>query len=280
MVNLSLEVTGGVVFWSCKASNRDLIAELFRIHGLDDCIPPAPTDAAALKSAIVVQHGGKDKTVQAHKKKDSNGYELVRIERDSQKNGYVVDFCAKVADGHVTTFGGLVDRFKLQEEFNRQKHVVTGAEAGAALVAVLARLNAVRLTDRGGVYWIPQESVAKWTELAPAFEKCSVDGESSVHMMTTVMSEHTIRAVKQQLTDEVQSAAGKLIEEIAANNLGDDALQNRKAKAKLLHERVTLYSQILGDALQTLQDVVLVAETAAASAMAVQSSNMEFAGIF
>ena len=50
--------------------------------------------------------------------------------------------------------------------------------------------------------------------------------------------------------------------------------------AAALHARVTQYEAILGEALDTLHQVIRLAEEAAASAIAVKESDEVYAGVF
>ena len=84
------------------------------------------------------------------------------------------------------------------------------------------------------------------------------------------MDEGTIRAVKDAIVSEVTQAAAAICEEIAGGRLGPDALENRKDAALHLHERVSIYEGVLGEALAELHVVVRSVEQTAAAAMAVQ----------
>ena len=273
MNRIAYPQSGAVVFWNANDSDREKVGRAFESVGLGECVPERVTESAALKAAIVELFGGKDRTVQAHKKKDENGYELVRIDRTKElggRNGYTVDFCARIVEGRVVTWYGEADRYKLQESFLQHKTILKASAIGQALVAAVEALRGQRLTDRGGIYWMPEDAVDRWETLGLALAGCGVERENAVHMMQTIMTPQTVAAIKEQLIAEVLKDATTITVELTENNLSDEAVDRRKRRAKELRERVDFYASCLGDALQTLKDVLTVAEMSASAAVGIE----------
>jgi hypothetical protein len=280
--------TGAVVYWNAGPTRRELLEERFRQLGLEKHVPPARTDANALRAALkdhcdrrANRRRGKDKLVQPHKRQSKHGFEVVHVDRGEVANDYSMDFSAKVDEGRVVVTRGYADTDELQEAFAVHKATLTGASVGQALVAVLAQLGGTALRPSGGVYWIAEEAVETWQSVAAAVQSAaSGENGNNVYMLRTLLDEEGIRAVKDAIVSEITDASDKLAEQIASNDLGEQALTKRQIVAASLHARVTQYEAILGEALDTLHQVIRLAEEAAASAIAVKEADEIYAGVF
>jgi hypothetical protein len=280
----NLSPTGAIVFWSVGPTIRESLYNRLSQLGLADYMPAERTDAAALKSTLLGYCKDKksrkaDKVVQSHRRPKNNGFEVVDVERKEEVNDYDHAFSAKVEDGRVSITRGVADWRVLQDEFAKQKAMITGAGVGQMLVKLLATLEGVTL--KPGTYWIPEEALATWKDVAAAVEGSAVEQKGSeVYYVKTVLDEAGCRAVRDAIIREITQEAATLGTEIAGGNLGDEALGRRKSLAASLHDRVRRYEGFLGEALDVLHQIVTVAEQAAASAVAVQESETAFAGVF
>ena len=123
--------------------------------GYADCVLNPRTDQSALENSIKAVYGMKNKAVVSRKQPRRNGVELVNIERDAVRNGYVTNFGAKVVNGRVKADYGFANEFALTEESLRQKAKLTSTVVGQALVAVLAKMDGMTgLKPR--VFYIPE----------------------------------------------------------------------------------------------------------------------------
>lgn len=290
---------GAVVFWSGGPTSRQILDARLTQLGLEDFTPLPRTEAQSLKIALgeyaeqqkqalrrarqataTDDRGGKlkrDKIVQAHRNQKANGFELVAVERGDAANHYVTDFSAKVTDGRVQISRGYAEQSDLQAKYDLAKATLGGNAIGRSLVDIVASLKGTALREAGGVYWLPEESVAIWEKIVAAFQEA---GQSKVYVCRTVLDAETVRAVSDAIVDEVLKASGSLADEIRSGQLGEQALETRKQRAKALHTRVSEYEQILGRAMSHLHDVIGVAEMAAASATAMKEDVTVFDGIF
>jgi hypothetical protein len=139
-------------------------------------------------------------------------------------------------------------------------------------------LGGTTLREVGGVYWLPESGLETWSKVINAFQMAGP--KTKVYCMQTVMDAETIRAVKDAIVSEVSASAGGLVEEIRSGSLGTVALETRKSRATQLHQRVKQYEEVLQDTLEHLHQVIAVAETAAASALAVQEDSAVFDQIY
>ena len=259
----SISAAGAVVYWSAGPTSRELLSRSLSLLGQDAHLPAERTDASALKNAMEAYSGKSDVLVESHKRQSRNGFEVVEVERSEDRNYYTHSFSAKVESGRVVVWNGWADRSRLQELFDGFKGELTGAAVGKCLVDVLAGLGGTALRPSGGVYWIPETAVAMWQEVAGAVEAAAVkETGNSVYLLRTVMDEQAVRAVRDAIVHEVTTAAAGIAEEVASGDLGEQAIENRQARLKVLHRRVGQYEEFLGEALDTLHQIVEQVEQA------------------
>lgn len=286
---------GGNVFWTAAACDRERLRVALAAIGLEDYTPCQRTEAAALKMALEeytedmladrrARKSGngetvkRDKIVQPLLSQKEDGFEVVDVTRKQRGNDYVCDFRAKVENGQVVVSGGYANQAKIQQSYEVYRATLGGTAVGGALVDIINKaLEGVSLKDSGGVYWLPPDKCSRWEEIIRAFESA---GDNKVYIMRTVMDAQTVRAVTDNITDEVMKANAELKEEICSGKLGEQAILNRLEKAQQLHKRVSEYESILGRTMQSLHDCILVAETASASAVAIQETESVFDGLF
>ena len=118
------------------------------------------------------------------------------------------------------------------------------------------------MRDMGGIYWLPEAGVDVWKQVAAAVEGASEKaGSNSVYMLTTVMDDAAIRAVKDAITHEIAGEAIRVHGEVT-EGLGDRATENRKERMKELHSRVSHYEGLLEESLESLHNTISVVEQA------------------
>lgn len=276
---------GVMTYWAAGDTERAKLIPTMNDLGLADYVPEQRSDSDALKAAIrdyckENSSGEKrDKLVQGLKKPKRNGFQVLEVERREDDNDYNKSFGAKVEDGRVIVTRGCADDYTLQKTFERLKGISTGSSVSAMLAEIATRrFGATMLGPR--LWWIPDEHVQEWRNIADRVSDIAMDGDTAVTSLTYLMDDNGVEAIKDAIIDEVFEIAEKLKKEIADNDLGRTALTSRQIVAASLHARVSKYEAILGEALTALHQVVQTAEEAAASAIAVVDSEEAFAGVF
>jgi hypothetical protein len=265
MIERQTDISGAMVFWTLQPTPLQAIKEVLEYAGFGSCVPNPRTDQSALHNSIKDVYGTKDKVIVSHKKPRTNGVELVNIERDVSVNNYVTNFSAKVTDGAVKTEYGYADDYKLTEEFLKHKAVLTSGAVGQALSAVIAKMDGMKGFDRSGVYYVPEHWLVRWKELATAVEGCQEGNR--ITTVRTVIDADAARAIRDVLTKEVQEQASQLLDDVAKGTLNENRLNVRAQQAQELICRIDLYSNILGEGLEGLKNVALLAKSAAAAAV-------------
>ena len=265
MIERQTDISGAMVFWTLQPTPLQAIKEVLEYAGFGGCVPNPRTDQSALHNSIKDVYGTKDKVIVSHKKPKRNGVELVDIQRDVAVNSYVTNFCAKVVDDVVKTEYGYADDYKLTEEFLKHKAVLTSGAVGQALAAVIAKMDGMKGFDRSGVYYVPEHWLARWKEIATAVEGCREGNR--ITTVRTVMDADAARAIRDVLTKEVQEQASQLLDDVSKGTLNENRLNVRAQQAQELVCRIDLYSNILGEGLEGLKNVAMLAKSAAAAAV-------------
>lgn len=254
-----VSANGAVVFWTAGPTSRDLLNA--RLESIGVRVAAERTDNSALENAM--KEYGKDHVskghkvlVRANKKPGTNGYSFIQEAKEEHRCYHTHDFSAKVDEGQVKTTGGYTDVAALQRLFEHFKAVLTGASVGQALVGILADLGAMTLKDSGGIYWVPEDKLDLWYQVAEAVETSAIGGhESHVDSFTTTMDEHTARALKRGIVREIAETTKALRTEIAGG-MGEKAMESRQEAAVSLHKRVDQYAVILEDTLDELHEQI------------------------
>lgn len=292
-MSLTFTSNGASVFWNGGTTERATLERNLDSIGLAEFTPPPRSDGAALKLALAEyaesqlkamersQRSTKDasgqkikraKLVQPRVNQKLNGYEVVDVSRrERDPNDYVTDFGAKLVEGQVQLSRGYADRSAIQALFAKHKAILGGDAIGSALVELVTHLGGTTLRELGSVYWLPGRSIPAWHKIQNAFQ--TAGEKTKVYCVENVLNAETVRAVKDAIVSEVMEAATELTVDITSGNLGAQAIENRKQRAISLQARVSEYEGILGQVLDSLHEVLTVAESAASSALAVQQDD-------
>lgn len=295
-------VSGAFVFWDCSETEHEVLHAKLSMLGLEKFAPARRTDQACLKKALQGfatlekkklprnKRKGEDKVkrdiiVQPHADK-TEGFEVVLAERHTATAGneYRRLISAKAEKGAVEVIANYTDngswslRDLLQGDFNTYKRLVGGSAVGRCLVDIMAHLHGTCVRTVGGLYYLPEGAVETWDDVVESVE--AAGSKNTVHRVKIVMDDAAIKAVKQAIVKELNTASAQIVEEIKAGNLKEETLAARKAKALELRERCREYESILNTELSECHAIIGVAETAASSAKAIQEDDQVFDGLY
>jgi len=269
MQDVQASVSGGVIFWKCGPTQRELLNSRLVGLGLGGFKPPEKTDEAAVQAALkdhcdvanrVVRRLGRDKIVQRRRTR-KDGFEVVDVKRSKHgANTYTLDFAVYCNGNGPTLLEGWTDIEQIRAWFAQHKGTLSGAAVGQALVKLMAYFGGVALRPSGGIYWLPPNAMNQWMAVAQAVEESATDdSENQVYRLTTTMDEEAIRAVRDAITEEINAASEAMLEEVVGG-LGEEALKRRKEVAAGLHRKVTQYEGLLSATLDDLHGSVAKVE--------------------
>jgi hypothetical protein len=268
-----LRVDGSVTFWSL-ADNTNLdtlkaglaaIPHPARYDGWASYAPAPRSDNACLKDALSRLYGRKC-LVRPLAKRD--GFALLK-EVPHRDNVEMVNQCSVTVNGAgaIEVLRGWCDGALLRDAMEEERKLVKPAQVTASLVAVLLKdLGAVTLRPSGGIYWVPDASLATWHQVSKAVEGAAATGKSAVYRITHQFDGDSIRAVRDALLDEVLREADRIEREVDQGELGERALKSRANEAQLLGRKVAEYEAILNERLPLAAELTRKAELMATAA--------------
>jgi len=269
-------ISGAIVSWQVGLCRQEDVARSFEALGIAALTPPPRSEYECLRAAIAEVVPLRNKMIQRHRRQAEHGCEVVDIHRDTEVNNYVQRFNARVKEGSVCLTlppqanghewaAVSAQRTEVQKAFEKHQHLLTGGAIGAALVKAVACCRGIRLLDRGGQYWIPEDGIPWWDGLVKAIEEATVEGETRMGRFRVQMDQQAIEHIVAVLTKKVMADADRLLEKLS-DERDEDALEVHKQEATELRELVELYSEALGQGLEELKRVAATTEQAAVTA--------------
>jgi len=289
---------GLLIKWDAEVTQHSRLLSELQPLGMEEACPNPRThndslkaamsdDAKSIKALLPKDNGTKrDVIVQRHKDQ-SDGFELVQVDRKSDgANGYTSLYSAKVDEdtesitvevhNHGRWHYDIVDTLRpLYSEYRKQ---VTGGSIGRALVDIIADLHGTCVRTIGGLYYLPGETSEKFLKVADAFERAN-DAKTQIDPIQMTLDARAVRMVKRAITKELTDAASAITADVAGNDYGEDALKARKIKATGLMERCREYEQLLDVELGEVAGLIRIAENVASSSIAMAEESTELYGV-
>jgi hypothetical protein len=263
----NLSLGGGIVFWTLSEyTARSHLQAGLEAAGFGQFTPEPRPAAGALKDALEHVLGGPNTLIRPLKSRD--GFTVVTEERGESGNCYANSLVTRIdPDTLDITFTPFDQRAQpVVDAFNEHLGLLRPAQVSAALVAILDSLGGTRLRPSGAIYWLPLYQLDDWQRVAQAVENAGVGRPHCVYLLRHQMDADAIRAVRDAIVAEVSTEAARLDREVAAGDLGERGLENRKVQAEELRRKIQQYEDILGCGLDSLHAAVDQAEQAACKA--------------
>lgn len=287
--NMNAVVSGAFVYWDAGITSQSVIHSKLESLGLEQFSPNPRSANEALTLALldwgnaeIAKMPKHDRSlkrkviVQPRLNQDSNGLELMRVDRRAEKNEYEFLCAARVENGYVIVTDGYASASYLQEGYQVYKSECTGSAVGQSLVEILKHYHGTCVRAAGGLYYLPDDVVDEWDMVSEAFEQASKS--NVVHRVRIVMDEQAARSVRSAITNELVKEAGIVAEELRTLQK-DDAIELRKARASMLRDKCRKYESILKDTLIEVNAVLDLAEMGLSASEAVDADSNEFAGM-
>jgi hypothetical protein len=272
MVESHIDVGGAVVFWSLSEwTDRERLKEGFGAAGLAAFVPEPRQPAAALRDALEEVLGGPRLLVRPLRSRD--GFAVIEEERGEHGNQYSQRLSARVGeDGSLFFMPDDERAVAVRAAYAPLRGLLRAARVSGALVGILEALGGTRLRPGGSVYWLPPHRLDDWQQAARAVEAAGVGRQNAVYLLRHRLDADAVRAVRDAVVAEVQAEATLLHDEVMTGELGDRALQTRRARAGELREKIDLYEHLLDVGREGLRTAVDRADQAAAAAVLLASA--------
>lgn len=133
---------------------------------------------------------------------------------------------------------------RLAASFQHHQATLLSADVSIWLSNVLVpKLEAIKLRDTGGVYFIPRqhvETLRKWVEILR-----SISGHV-VYEVPALQSDEAVEAILAALMAEADHEIGAMETELDTEELGKRAVKTREAKCEALRAKLETYAELLG----------------------------------
>jgi hypothetical protein len=259
-VSQSDETTGAVVFWRLSGSvSAEKLETAWVAEGLDaKALPKVPSVVAALSRACK-EEASKSRLVRQH---PVSGWVLVdeKVDVDAQTLDYNVgvrfyldeksEVKMDVWEGFdFNEFSKLHDR--VLRNFAKIRSEISSYDISLWLVSFMDTLKGVPLRDRGGVYFVPRQSVEMLKAAKRAFVACT---NHVISEIPAVHSTESIAAILDAIRTEANDAVISMENELnVPGAFGVRAAKARSREFDTLAEKVTSYEKLLGLNLSDVQ---------------------------
>jgi hypothetical protein len=264
-----LRLGGAVVYWTLSEFTfRDRLADGLGDAGFGDLAPDARPATAALKAALEQTLGGSRVLIRPLQSRD--GFAVVEEQRGPTENIYTQTLSARVqGEGAFArlAFSSMDERsLAVQQAFDLHQGLIAAHQVSECLVGVVERLGGTRLRPSGGFYWLPENKLNFWQEVAAAVEKSAFGRPHACYVLRVAMDADAVRAVRDAIVAEVTAEATRIRNEVLSGELKERALESRRVEAEDLRYKVALYEQLLDTGLASLREAIDAAEEAASAA--------------
>lgn len=252
MPELTSDVSGGIVFWRLSgAVDYDDLEAAWHGAGLDAGLLPAPVARSVALKRTMKTFADRSILVRPLKG-DVEGFILVHESyvdgKPQYQNGLTVTLDAHGAP--------VLDPFdpdtarQVEATFAHHLTALTQQDISGWLVDLIRGVQAVRLRDTGGLYFVPRTHLDLWRGYVGAIRAAS---HCKLFEIPALHSDEAVAAVLDAVTREAEEAAGELEEELADKELSRRALGSRGRKIEALEHKLATYEELLGVKLDALR---------------------------
>jgi hypothetical protein len=288
--NVAIRANGAVVYWKTSDTSRGRLLGALDAVDLLELLPKQREPHAILRAALLQLcnangTGDRKYIVVERKAPKVQGYQIHSVDKqDGQdsivafQGGYRLDEYENIVHDGDPQHQQAFDVPSVVAVYSYQQNIVPAATVGRVLVGAVQRIGGVCLRPAGGIYWVPEDVLLSIRALALVLNGANAD--CKVYIINTVLDDAAIDAVKDALVAEVTAITASIRQELVENKLGEQAVKHRKAQAKYLHERVSRYEGIFGEALDALHAAVNVTEQELKAAEAIDDNNEFFGDLY
>jgi hypothetical protein len=265
MPDMGENTSGAIAYWRLSgAIDYDDLEQAWTKRALDPKLMPSPvTPGTALKRTMQTF---KDSSVLVRPlREEREGFVLVHEQyvngRPSYTNGMEVSLVAQMDGTYDLNIANVADEISAGEvtsvfaTWRRQLGILTQSDISSWLVHLVRTVDAVRLRDTGGIYFIPRYMLPLWDTYVAAIRESS---SSLVFQIPAMKSDEAINAIVDAMTNEAQEAVEAMAKEI--DTWGEEpnkrAVNVRTERLRVLEEKLGKYESLLGVKLDELRGQV------------------------
>jgi hypothetical protein len=253
ITNTIPDIGGAVTFWGLDAllDLSKLEAGLANV-GFKELAPAPRTRLAVLKDAIGHYAKTSKKQSTLVNLDDKSGFAVVEGDGQATPGSTWgrVSFVMKMAHPTVGVNVIEMDPFiaesyhPIKEYYDEHINMITAAQAGKSLVDICKALAGACLRLNGGIYWIKDEFLPIWNEVAEAFRQAGP--ATKIYLIRHRLDFDSVQAVYDGILNEMQTELTRIRAEIMSGELKDSSMELREHRCGELAAKMTKYESWLG----------------------------------
>jgi len=269
-------IAGRVVYWRLEGTlELDVLSDAWLAAGLDEkLLPNPPTPERALKRTL--QSFSSNRTLVRPLGGGVSGYALIEEHADERRLEHAQGLTAVIDTAGERAVPAL-DVEPSDHEMAadvRLRYASTLMEldtrdASGWLGKLVEDVSAVGLRDKGGVYFVPRDSLPTWDRYVEVIGDVS---DHHVFQIPAMRTRDAIAAVVDAIVSEATAVAGDIERDLADEDreLGKRALRTRVERCERTLAKVGRYEELLDEKLDDVRDRIgeLRAQVATALLMA------------
>jgi hypothetical protein len=247
----------GLLVWWDLCGNLDLekLAAEWDDLGLDmDDLPEAQSAKSALRLAVQSCAGRGAKT----DKMTDGGWAVFAKEEGKDDEGrsdlkHASELRVWLDDDEKTLTSKPEDDprvAKMQADYDMRRRLLDTEKCGGWLTDRLVALKGIALKERGGIYFIPPESVDAWLTQAEAIK---ASAGHVLHKMRAVRDKDALESILHAIQAELGETFSKLSGDLDEGELGVRGWKHRTRRLKELETKLTSYEAVLSAPLPDLR---------------------------
>lgn len=256
----SIGIGGGVIFWKIgAATDKEISQDGLRDLGLSQFCPVERSHNSCIRAALaeVFEETSKDERYVVRPIKEGFVVANEHHKDDVTAGDKWADVVAKVTiEADLSISLTPYDYSRLTELLERMRQAglsYSATSVSQSLIKLIEHLGGVALRPNGGVYWLNDEHLDTWAEIAQVFEKAGAD--NMLHVLKVVADEQMVRAVGDALQTEILQDVAKITQEIAGDVTETGCLRKLE-KANQMLQKVRRYEQAFAAPLSALTTAI------------------------
>lgn len=142
---------------------------------------------------------------------------------------------------------------KIHEAFTRCRRELHHTEVSSWMVRRVKAVQSISLRDTGGIYFVPEQFAATWSDFADIIAKVS---PSRVYEIPALKNDRAVEAIMEAVIDDAASEVEKLTKALDEKDYTERGLRGKAQRCEAIADKLRLYEDLLGRQLTGIHDRV------------------------
>lgn len=223
-------ITGEIVMLSSTETDRDVMKEICKKHGLEKFSWQVMTQANALRLALKENYRG-------HMvRKSKEGYVVVKESVNDDGNDYETERHYRInADYAVegNEESKAVHKLVQDRVTMLRGRMMAGVVTGHVSRLLVKHFGAIRMRPNGGCFFVPKESLERWNSWASDYVVCT---GNTVHRVQSGCDANTASAVMKTASEDLEQRYKETLEELSNASENSSGRRLVKKRKRLMQE--------------------------------------------